>query len=266
MSSPKGHRTIEIQFDPADLIHPFGRNQVLPGYFSSLVDDDALPYLVELRVRVIPRGAEVLTVAVGVRDWSSPGTVTTAGLRGVRVAELLRASLEKAAQPIVERWPDPADALRDAFRVPGDPPGEWRRGVAITPSGAPVRPPGRGRKLSIATLDAVSEIYRQAVRDHSRHPVIEVAEQMNTSRSNAGRLVVLARKRGRLGRARGTRAGEVGHRLGAPVPAVQQPGALDASADGSPDLSLEELKSEIWGAPSEPHPASKSRKDRRKAK
>jgi hypothetical protein len=70
--------------------------------------------------------------------------------------------------------------------------------------------PGRGTRLSDEYLQVVADVYKAALASGSRSPTADVSKQLNTARSNAGRYVAEARRRGILGKATPGQAGEKG--------------------------------------------------------
>jgi hypothetical protein len=69
-------------------------------------------------------------------------------------------------------------------------------------------PPRRGKRLPDEHLQRVATVYREG-EARGYHPTKYVASRLNTARSNAGRWVMEARRRGFLGAAEPGRAGEV---------------------------------------------------------
>ncbi len=176
---------------------PIGAKWAVPTRFVAHVDDPSQPYRVHLDIRVVGnRGAEVLGFWVEVRDLTKPESVTAEGLRKVRLAACVRAAIEEARTPLLPR-PDLGKAV---FQVAaGSPTTAW---------GGMGGRPQRGRRIDDDFLRDVAKVYREARAGNDRAPVEQVARQLHGERSSAGRWVMLARQRGFLGPAIGTKAGE----------------------------------------------------------
>lgn len=189
---------------------PVWPDRWVPSRFRAVLDVPGQPYRAALDVRVTERGAEVMELGLGVRDWGGQGGIGTEGLRKVRVAELLRLAVDAATQSM---GGEPQHGRSELFRMPGDPEGEWRGSYAVAPGGFPdSQPPGRGRQTPDEHLRRVAAVYREALRLAMRDPVGHVARTIPGSRSSAGRWVLQARRRGYLGPARGPTAGEADSR------------------------------------------------------
>jgi hypothetical protein len=97
-------------------------------------------------------------------------------------------------------------AARATLRAPG-----LVRTEQVAQDIAATRPtPRRGSRISDEFLEEVAAVYRKAVLDGSRSPTWAVGEHFHTARSNAGRWVMEARRRGLLGEAKPGQAGEKG--------------------------------------------------------
>jgi hypothetical protein len=159
-----------------------GASAAIPPLFTAEIDDPAQPYSLELRVRTVQgRKPEVIELLLAARGDDVESRITTEGLRGVHLAKALDLALSKALRV------DESDAPK---------------------SSPDARRPKRGVAVSDEFLQRVADIYRSAVAGGSRSPVNEVALQLGSSRSTAGRWVVQARRANILRAAMGTRAGE----------------------------------------------------------
>lgn len=94
------------------------------------------------------------------------------------------------------------DRLGDVYEAPE----AWRRAREMEQMAEGVVQIRRRRSITREYLEQVAEIYRRGVA--SGAPTRAVEKELYTSRSNAGRLVLLARKEGLLGHADSTRPGE----------------------------------------------------------
>jgi hypothetical protein len=184
----------------------FGRGGLvfeLPSRYSMVATDvPGLPYRVEFVV-VASAGsrpqAESVTLVQLVDEHGRPAgpPVTSAALRRVAVAELVRLSVEVAAQVLDSELPtrDPETETSGKLRPPTDEETtELRK--------------RRRRRVDSELLANVAELYREAARV-GQAPTQAVADTLGVPRSTAGRYVVRARREGHLGPAPGRRiAGE----------------------------------------------------------
>jgi hypothetical protein len=172
-----------------------GPSTAIPNLFRAVVDDPAQPFVLQFKVQTTAgRRPEVVELLLETRDPTSPGGVTTEGLRRVHIAKALTLALAKATR----RASEVSDGL---FGLSDHDPGSsW--------TDEPVARPVRGEPVTEAFLGMVADTYRKAVASGSRRPVGELGEQLGGSRSTAGRWVVQARRAGLLGAAVGRVAGE----------------------------------------------------------
>lgn len=172
---------VYVQVTPLQEGSGLEKAEVVPPLFLAEVDDPAQRYVLHLKVRTVAgRKPEVVELGLEARATPDADRITTEGLRGVHVAKALELAVNRARQDIGDR------------RTPK----------------APLARPQRGVPISHTFLQQVTDIYRAAVAAGSRSPVNQVAEQLGTSRSTAGRWVVQARRAKLLRPAMGTRAGE----------------------------------------------------------
>jgi len=160
--------------------------------FTAVIDDDHLPYRVEMRVRTSTAVGrpEIDALLLVRRD----GPITTESLRRCNVSGLLRAAIAADTRPRVDN-PDGTFRVLDV----GEPENQaW---------GGPRLGPGRGRAMPADHLEQVARIYREALAA-GLPPTKAVRLKMNASQSTAARWVAQARDRGFLGPAVGTQAGE----------------------------------------------------------
>ena len=154
-----------------------------PATFRATVDDPSQPYVIDLEVATRRgRRPEVLQVVLELRDRSSAGSITTEGLRQVHIARALQLALDQATKPETNQDLVDTDELA----------GQVDNGAR----------PVRGTPISQAFLEMVVASYRSTVASGSRRPVVDLAVQLRTSRSSAGRWVVQARRAGLWARPR----------------------------------------------------------------
>jgi hypothetical protein len=166
-----------------------GRTAV-PVTFEVAVDDPQLPLIV---LTVAMEGSDVVCDRVTFVRRQGERRLPISKLR----APIKRFATEAASHAAVEL---------EEVRPDGSFRGRRRSGT-VDAFLAELPRTQRGRRLSDEDLQRVAEIYREALADR-KPPTKAVERALPTSRSNAGRLVQEARRRGFLGAATPRRAGE----------------------------------------------------------
>jgi hypothetical protein len=175
---------------------PFAAGKyAIPRRFDALINWEGL--CCALRIEVL-RGKPIC-VALSVLDITGRG-VQTSDLRKITPAGLVSFAVTRAAGEIVDGAIVPGIMIaKDASEYD-----VFRRAIDTA-----AHTPRRGKRLPDEHFARVAEIYRSA-QTLGEPPTHAVAEQMHTSRSNAGRWVMEARRRGFLGKATPGQAGEEG--------------------------------------------------------
>jgi len=187
---------IEVRPDARAGVIATSATTVVPTRFAATVTYLDPPLRLWLDMRASPAtGPRIYEVRVQAPLGS--GGLRSDDLRSIPLRQLRRRVIDAVTRPIVERTADGGFVA-----APGEQP--W--------FGAVQRGPGRGKPMGDDHLRQVAEVYRAAVAAGSRAPVEEVRQTFHASRPTAGRWVGQARKRGLLGPAVGTVAGEVASR------------------------------------------------------
>lgn len=168
----------------------------VPINIASTAEAD-VPYDIELTLNIDEHGV-VVCERIEARRRPNGAAITNEGLRSVPIRQWTdRAVAEVSLHAEVE------DDGRLHLRSSSDRPDPGQDAVAPAKRGAPRSP--AANRITDEYLREVARIYRSA----TRAPTNAVHEQMNVSRSHAGRLVSLARERGFLKPAPGRgRSGE----------------------------------------------------------
>ena len=188
----------------------FGDGQV-PTRFRANLDDPARSVLVSLWVVIRHGRPEVDAVSVQRRTdtWPFGPQVRTTDLR-MPVDGLLRDALKEATKPGTGRRPE---VVPVASQAPGET-AEAVRAAAATgeatgeATAAATGERRRGKRVDDAHLELVAKVYRDALGTRDPAPTRAVADALSTARSNAGRWVAEARRRGLLGPTRPGQAGD----------------------------------------------------------
>lgn len=194
---------------------PWRHDLVLPARFKAAIDDETVPYLLELHLAV-HEGEAVCTAARFVQREGGP-PITPRGVRTVPLTRYVRAATACAAWRVEE---DAAGGVRLMSVSPdGEHVEDAGRSFKLTPvaTGAEVaaafeqtRPAGeRGRRrLTDEFLEDVAKVYRAALEAGDAAPRRAVQEwQKGAPSQTAARWVAEARRRGFLGETRPGRAG-----------------------------------------------------------
>lgn len=161
-----------------------GWDRAIPTRFHASTTVDGLA--VSLAVVVGDRGPGATQVIVEQPQGGHGPGITLSMLRKVTVDQIIRDALAELAR--AASGAEEETGIPGTFRVQGIE-GIW--------GGPQAPPPGRGRDTSPDRLADVARIYLAAVAA-GRPPVKAVQQELNFSRSTAGRLVGEARKAGLL--------------------------------------------------------------------
>lgn len=173
---------------------PWQRDLVLPARFGAVIDDDRLPFRVEIEVRVHNRRPTCSKLTLLQREGGDP--VTSRELRGVQLTRYLAVAAAQCALRM-ERLPDGSVAVEPML------------GEVVLVNRTDVEAARQGRRpLTDEHLRNVARLYRAAV-DGGKSTREAINAEMPAATSTIGRWVQEARARGFLGEATPRRAGEV---------------------------------------------------------
>jgi hypothetical protein len=185
MSEPRDAPRIETEFDLTGRLVQLQPGLAMPERYSASVDDPDLPFTVRITV-VVEQGRPVCeSLAAERRPEGIPITIESLRLP---VARLIRETAPLVALAVRET--DAGSKL-----TPSTPAEQEQVHATIRSSRKPKRGPNIEQDQR---LDRVAEIYRAALASGA-WPTQAVAEGLHVSRSHAGRLVMMARRRGKLG-------------------------------------------------------------------
>jgi hypothetical protein len=183
---------------------PWQDGLMLPLRFRATVDDDRLPYGVELEIKVLDRRPTCAKLTLTQREDGPP--VSSRELRSARLTLYLAIAATRAAWRIV-RLEGGSVAIEPTI------------GEEIVVQRAEIEPPRKGRhRLSEDHLRRVARLYQNALAEGKRAPREAIKAEIPASTATIARWVQEARKAGFLGEATPRRAGEVPKDKGASEP------------------------------------------------
>jgi hypothetical protein len=167
---------------------PWKRDLLLPARFGADIDDDELPYVVELEVRVVDGRPTCSRLTLLQRDGGAP--VTSRELRGVQLSRYLAL----AAGAHAMRFTTEGMAAGSVAVEP-----MWGEEVVVRRTDVEKPSPGR-RPLTDDHLKKVAQIYREAQRD-GRPTSAAISAELSGATATVSRWVGEARARGFLEKA-----------------------------------------------------------------
>jgi hypothetical protein len=181
---------------PGDLpLVPWQDGLMLPARFRATVEDDKLPYRIELEIKVVDRHPTCTKLTLAQRGDGPP--VSSRELRSARLTAYLAIAATQAAWRVV-----PLGTGSVAVEQPAI-------GEEIVVQRVEIEPPRQGRhRLSDDHLREVARLYRDALAEGKRAPREAIKAQIPASTATIARWVQEARRKGFLGEATPRRAGE----------------------------------------------------------
>jgi hypothetical protein len=193
---------------------PWRHNLVLPARFKATIDDETLPYLLELDLAV-HEGEAGCTAARFVQREGGP-LITPRGVRAVPLTQYVRAATACAALRVekdVGGGYTLVHVTTEAGHVEEDA-GSFKltpvtTGAEVAAAFEQTRPAGeRGRRrLTDEFLEEVANVYRTALEAGDAAPRRAVQEWQGVPTQTAARWIAEARRRGFLGDTRPGKAG-----------------------------------------------------------
>jgi Family of unknown function (DUF6214) len=178
---------------------PIGEGRYVPQFFTFGIQDE--PYRADLFIEV--RNREAICTFIALRLTDPDGApIRKEDLRAVPLGEWIKVAVAGTA---VSREAEPTTIPLGATKSTEIMAAMSRQDVDALFAGLQA---GDRKRITDDVLQEVARVYREAVAA-GEPPTVAVQRHMGRSRSTAGRLVMQARQRGFLGRARARMAGEL---------------------------------------------------------